>query len=176
MRRRAKLPEVLDADYSGWPHRHDATGGLHRDVGAGRLATSVILLLTNRACQHNIDNMKAEQPQTDFGHVVDVLLKNVRDLLDSPNAPDRVRAIHDLAAGIGALERKVLLDAQAAGVTWAEIGAVYGVSRQAAHRRFSDETVVPADYFDALLQDLDSEPEIVPALARAAARRHARAG
>jgi hypothetical protein len=45
----------------------------------------------------------------------------------------------------------VLLDAQAEGMTWAEIGNVYGVSRQAAHRRFSDETVVPADYFDATM-------------------------
>ena len=49
----------------------------------------------------------------------------------------------------------MLLDAQAAGMTWAEIGGVYGVSRQAAHRRFSDDTVVPADFFDALLRNLD---------------------
>jgi hypothetical protein len=134
--------------------------------------------------------MKSDQAQTDFGHVVDVLVTNVRDLLDSPNAADRVRAVHHLATGVGAvdsiagtiawpngvgaLERRVLLDAQAAGMTWAEIGAIYGVSRQAAHRRFSDETVVPTDYFDALLKELDAEPETVPALARAAARRQAR--
>jgi hypothetical protein len=118
--------------------------------------------------------MNSDQAQTDFGHVVDVLVKTIRDLLDSPNAADRVRAVHHLATGIGALERRVLLDAQGAAVTWAEIGAIYGVSRQAAHRRFSDETVVPTDYFDALLKELDTEPEIVPALARAAARRQAR--
>lgn len=117
--------------------------------------------------------MRSDQAQTDYGHVVDVLVKNVRDLLDSPNAADRVRAVHHLATGIGALERRVLLDAQAAGMTWAEIGRIYGVSRQAAHRRFSDETVVPTDYFDDLLKELDAESETVPALARAAARRQA---
>jgi hypothetical protein len=46
---------------------------------------------------------------------------------------------------------------------------------QAAHRGLSHETVVPAAYFDALLEELDAEPEILPALARAAARRQARA-
>src|SRR5438309_277779 len=113
----------------------------------------------------------------DFTHVADTLLKNVRDLLDSPDAYDRVRAMHHLAAGVGALERQVLLDAQASGMTWAEIGEVYGVSRQAAHRRFSDETVVPADYFDALLQDLDAQAEVVPALVQAAKRaRHTASG
>jgi hypothetical protein len=108
--------------------------------------------------------------QQDFARVADTLLTNVRDLLDSPDARDRVRAIHALAAGVEVLERQVLLDAQAAGMTWAEIGRVYGVSRQAAHRRFSDDTVVPAGYLDALLKDLDDPGEVVPALARAAQR------
>lgn len=53
---------------------------------------------------------------------------------------------------------------------WAEVAGVYGIPRQAAHRRFSDETAVPADYFDALLNDLDAEAEVVPALAQAAER------
>jgi hypothetical protein len=116
--------------------------------------------------------------QAQATHVVDTLVENVRDLLDSSGAPDRVRAVHHLAAGIKALERRVLLDAQASGMTWAEIGSVYGVSRQAAHRRFSDETVVPADYFDALLKELDADGEVVAALARAAdrARRAAASG
>ncbi|HVM13154.1 MAG TPA: hypothetical protein VM287_02345 [Egibacteraceae bacterium] len=114
--------------------------------------------------------------QRDFAHVVDTLLTNVRGLVDSPDARVRVRAIHALAAGVEALERQVLLDAQAAGMTWAEIGRVYGVSRQAAHRRFSDDTVVTADFFDALLKELDEPGEVVPALARAANRaRHAAA-
>jgi hypothetical protein len=105
-----------------------------------------------------------------FAHVVDTLLTNVGDLLDSADARTRVRAIHALAAGVEALERQVLLEAQAAGLTWAQIGEVYGVSRQAAHRRFSDDTVVPADFFDALLNELDEPAEVVPTLARAAQR------
>lgn len=112
--------------------------------------------------------MKAEP--RDFAHVVDTLITNVRDLLDSPNARDRVRAVHHLAVGVDGLQRLVLLDAQESGMTWAEIGSLYGVSRQAAHRRFSDETVVPADFFDRLLEELDDEGEVVPALAEAAKR------
>ena len=112
--------------------------------------------------------MKAEP--RDFAHVVDTLLTNVRDLLDSPDARTRVRAVHSLVVGVDGLQRLVLRDAQASGMTWAEIGSVYGVSRQAAHRRFSDETVVSADYFDQLLKELDDEAEVVPALAQAAKR------
>ncbi len=136
------------------------------------------LLALNAACHRNVDRLSTVNisltamttEQRDFAHVVDMLLTNVRDLLNSPNVRDRVRAIHALAAGVEALERQVLLDAQAAGMTWAEIGGVYGVSRQAAHRRFSDETVVPADFFDGLLKELDEPGEVVPALARAANR------
>ena len=112
--------------------------------------------------------MKTEHRE--FAHRVETMLTNVRDLLDSANAHDRVRAVHHLTAGIETLERQVLLDAQASGMTWADIGTVYGVSRQAAHRRFSDETVVPADYFDALLNELEEPAEVVPALANAAKR------
>jgi hypothetical protein len=112
--------------------------------------------------------MKAQQRS--FARDVETLLTNVRDLLDSANARDRVRAVHHLAVGVELLERRVLFDAQASGMTWAEIGNAYGVSRQAAHRRFADETVVPADYFDALLKELDDQAEVVPALARAAKR------
>jgi hypothetical protein len=112
----------------------------------------------------------------DFAHVAEALLKSVRDHLDSPDAEERVSAVNHLATGVGALERQVLLDAQASGMSWTEIGKVYGVSRQAVHRRFSDETVVPDDYFDALVRDLDAAGEIVPTLARAAKRaRHAAA-
>jgi hypothetical protein len=112
--------------------------------------------------------------QHDFARILQTLVANVQDLLDSPNAHDRVRAVHHLATGIEVLERQILLDAQASGMTWAEIGGVYGVSRQAAHRRFSDETVVAADFFEALLSDLDDEAEVVPTLALAAKQtRHA---
>ena len=112
--------------------------------------------------------MRAENRE--FSHTIDTLLTNVRDLLDSPNARDRVRGVRHLATGTEMLERQVLLEAQAAGMSWAEIGRVYGVSRQAAHRRFADETIVPSNFLDTLLQDLDEPAEAVPSLARAAER------
>lgn len=106
----------------------------------------------------------------EFATVADTLLANIRDLLDSSDAKTRVRAIRHLAAGVEALERQVLLDAQSSGLTWAQIGEVYGVSRQAAHRRFSDQTVVPSDFFNQLLADLGEDREVVPALAKSAER------
>lgn len=112
--------------------------------------------------------MKTKRPE--FTDVADTLFSNVRDLLDSPDPKTRVRAAHHLAAGVDALERQVLLDAQSSGLPWSQIGEVYGVSRQAAHRRFSDETVVPSDFFDQLLEDLDEDLEPAPSLAKAAER------
>jgi hypothetical protein len=61
-----------------------------------------------------------------------------------------VSAAHHLALGIGALERDVVLDAQESGMTWAEIGEVYGVSRQAVHRKFTDQPFPPADIARAI--------------------------
>jgi hypothetical protein len=109
-------------------------------------------------------------PDPTVADEVDTLVATVKELLRSSDPRDRVRAVHHLAAGAGFLERQVLHDAQASGVTWAEIGHIYGVSRQAVHRKFASETVVPADFFDDLLEDLDSDPEVAPALARAAQR------
>lgn len=106
----------------------------------------------------------------EFAPVANTLLASIRDLLDSPDPKTRVRSIRHLAAGVDTLERQVLLDAQSAGLTWAQIGEVYGVSRQAAHRRFSDQTLVPSDFFDQLLEDLDDDADVAPALARAAER------
>ena len=115
--------------------------------------------------------MQADSPR--ITHNLDVLVSNVRDLLDSPDARTRVRAVHSLAIGMGMLERRVLNDAHGFGMTWAEIGEVYGVSRQAVHRRFA-ETIVPADFFDELVASLDEPPEVVSTLAHAAKRaRHA---
>lgn len=106
----------------------------------------------------------------EFATNAETLLSNLLDLLDSPDPKTRVRAVHRLTAGVDTLERQVLLDAQTSGLSWAQIGEIYGVSRQAAHRRFSDETVVPSDFFDRLLEDLDEQGEVVPPLERAAKR------
>jgi hypothetical protein len=60
-------------------------------------------------------------------------------------------------------------------MTMDEDRPIGGIDPQATHGRRFHETVVPAAYFDALLEELDAEPEILPTLARAAARREARA-
>ncbi|MCU1497700.1 MAG: hypothetical protein JWM47_1653 [Acidimicrobiales bacterium] len=64
----------------------------------------------------------------------------------------------------------MLHDAQASGMNWSQIGSAYGVSRQAAHQRFGDETVLDEQSFADLLRYLDEPPEVVPALARAVKR------
>ena len=110
------------------------------------------------------------RPELSLADEVDALVTNVRELLGSSDPRDRGRAVHHLATGAGLLERQVLHDAQASGMTWAEIGRIYGVSRQAVHRKFASDTVVPADFFDGLMKELDADPEVVPALARAAHR------
>jgi hypothetical protein len=125
-------------------------------------------------CHHYVDSMDTRS--LTFSAIADALVAKARDLLDSPDANTRVRAVQHLAAGVEALERQVLLDAQSSGLTWAHIGEIYGVSRQAVHRRFSDETVVPSDFFDQLLQDVDDDAEAVPTLASAAKRARRTAG
>lgn len=105
-----------------------------------------------------------------YPHDADVLLQNVRDLLVSKDPAVRVRAAAWLAEGVDLLERRIVAEAHEAGLTWAQIGGVYGVSRQAVHRRFSDSTYLTDDGFDELLDDLASEPEVVPSLRRAASR------
>lgn len=118
--------------------------------------------------QGTIDDMEARD--LSFGPDLDRIVDQVRTLLDSANARDRVRGIRHLVAAGEALESRVLRDAQASGMSWSQIGAVYGVSRQAAHQRFADDTVLSGAEFDALLAHLDEPDEVVPALARAANR------
>jgi hypothetical protein len=64
------------------------------------------------------------------------MLNEVRHLLDSANGRDRVRAIRRLSLGIWDLERAVVWSARDQAMTWAAIGEVYGISRQAAQQRF----------------------------------------
>lgn len=106
---------------------------------------------------------------SDYRRNAEALLTDA-DQLGSDNPQERVSAIHRLIQAIGILEEQVIADAHHAGMSWTQIGQVYGVSRQAAHRRFADvDYVNPAD-FDQLLDHLDEAPEVVPALQRAADR------
>lgn len=75
-----------------------------------------------------------------------------------------------MAVGVDHLERAVVREANASGMTWEQIGSIFGVSRQAVHRRYADQTVVPAATFDELVADLEEAGEPAPALSRAAAR------
>jgi hypothetical protein len=97
------------------------------------------------------------------------LITNVSDLLESTDQRARVAAINHLAAGVEQLEKRVVHEANESGMTWDQIGKVYGVSRQAVHRRFA-ETVVPTEFFDELLASLDQPAEVIDTLARAAKR------
>ncbi|MGF1617054.1 MAG: hypothetical protein ACFCU2_04505 [Acidimicrobiia bacterium] len=97
------------------------------------------------------------------------LVTNLSDLLDSTDQHARVAAVNQLAAGIEQVEKRVVQEAHESGMTWDQIGKVYGVSRQAVHRRFA-ETVVPAEFFEELLASLDEPGEVVDTLARAAKR------
>lgn len=106
----------------------------------------------------------------DYTHSAAVLFENVRDLLASGDPRTRIRAAAWFAQGVGLLEQRVVSEAHQSGLSWAQIGDVYGVSRQAVHRRFSDTTYLTSESFDELLDDLASEPEAVPSLSRAAAR------
>ena len=127
----------------------------------------VSTMLTSELCQHIIDTMK-----TDARSAADdlkTLVTNMSDLLDSTDQHARVAAVNHLAAGIEQLEKRVVNEANESGMTWDQIGKVYGVSRQAVHRKFA-ETVVPAEFFDELLASLDETAEAVDTLARATKR------
>lgn len=125
-------------------------------------------MLTPPRCQHSVDAMKIEEH--DYAKTIETLMANVGEMLDSANARERVMAIRHLAAGMEFLERRVLLDAQSSGLSWAEIGNVYGVTRQSVHRRFADETIAPPEFFDDLLKELDEPAEVITTLNRAADR------
>lgn len=102
---------------------------------------------------------------------VDALVTNVRDLLDSSSPDVRLAALRHLAVGVDQLEKGVVAyTAKTNLMTWAEIGNVYEVSRQAVHRRFADATVLSPEGFEAFVAELehDDDDEPVEALIKAA--------
>lgn len=124
-------------------------------------------MLTSELGQHIIDSMKTDARSA--ADALKTLVTNVSDLLDSTDQHARVAAVNHLTAGIEQLEKRVVHEAHESGMTWDQIGKVYGVSRQAVHRRFA-ETVVPAEFFDELLASLDEPAVVVDTLTRAARR------
>jgi hypothetical protein len=69
-----------------------------------------------------------------------VHVKRFQRALDSLQAiPDpltRLAAVRTSLEHLGALEASTVADARAAGATWSEIGALYGLSKQGAQQRF----------------------------------------
>lgn len=72
--------------------------------------------------------------------MVEARTGSVRDLLGYEpfglTAPDALRAIVELNDGVDQLLRETVHQARRHGTTWQDIGAVLGISRQAAFQRF----------------------------------------
>ena len=60
-------------------------------------------------------------------------LSSLRDL---PNPINRLDAVRQARESLDELELATVADARAAGATWREIGALYGLSKQGAQQRF----------------------------------------
>ena len=64
------------------------------------------------------------------------MTKALSDLARTSDAHERLQIVRELETALGALERHAVADARAKGVTWSEIGRVYGMTKQAAQQRF----------------------------------------
>lgn len=65
-----------------------------------------------------------------------LIVKALANLADENDLICRVRAARSLQEAASTLERDIVLEARAHGVTWAEIGRVYDMTKQAAQQRF----------------------------------------
>lgn len=66
--------------------------------------------------------------------------KALASLADGGDPLARLAVIRAARRSAEALERETVREARAAGATWGEIGALYGVSKQAAQQRFRSAT------------------------------------
>ena len=57
-------------------------------------------------------------------------------LREIPDPLHRLDAVHRSLQALEELEAATVADARAAGVTWIDIGALYGLSKQGAQQRF----------------------------------------
>jgi len=58
------------------------------------------------------------------------------DVTVAKDQSDRLRAARAVRESAEALEQELVDEARAAGATWSQIGAAYGMSKQAAQQRF----------------------------------------
>ncbi|MBP2215779.1 DUF3887 domain-containing protein [Arthrobacter sp. CAN_C5] len=90
---------------------------------------------------HGQPSPEANEPGTaEALRIVETRAETVRDLLGYEpfglTAPDALRAIVELNDGVDHLLRETVHQARRHGTTWQDIGAVLGISRQAAFQRF----------------------------------------
>ncbi len=69
------------------------------------------------------------------------LRKDLEALADAPNALAALDAGRRLRERAEEIERDLVLAARTAGVSWAKIGKLYGMSKQGAQQRFRDATL-----------------------------------
>ena len=70
------------------------------------------------------------------------LARVLSSLRDVPDPITRLDAVRRGREALEELELKTVTDARAAGATWREIGALYGLSKQGAQQRFRQ---IPGD-------------------------------
>lgn len=73
------------------------------------------------------------------------LVKALSSLAEVPDPVDRLEAIRSVQETLEQMAREAADEARAAGTTWKQIGAVYGVSKQAAQQRFRRRTAATAE-------------------------------
>jgi hypothetical protein len=71
------------------------------------------------------------------------ITKALSDLASTSDARKRLQIVRDIENAVNTLEQQAVLNARAKGVTWSEIGRVYGMTKQAAQQRFRSRRVTP---------------------------------
>lgn len=62
-----------------------------------------------------------------------------------PDPLERLETIHDTRVALERLAQEAVDEARASGATWKQIGALYGISKQAAQQRFRRPASPPVD-------------------------------
>jgi len=87
-----------------------------------------------------------------------LVVKKLAALATATSPPEQLAAVSEVTAAAEALLYAVVADARAAGVTWTEIGAVFGMSKQAAQQRFKRWATAPGGWPAARCRPDTSRP------------------
>lgn len=93
---------------------------------------------------------------TDTATTIGELLQVALGATEEPEPQERLDAIRALRQHLDAAEHHTAQACRADGASWTDIGQQWGISRQAAHRRFAAPTVV--DYL-ASPDDIEANNE-----------------